>query len=268
VTRQVTTRRPDILSLVGPEYDRPSPRRAERTLIICSAPRTGSLELCRYLLAAGVGVPHEYFNPNYALRLGARWAFANNPLEPSELSRYIEALRQRRANNGVFATKLQFPQFDRILRNRHGRELFEGATIVHLFRPDPAAQYASYRRALESGVWDFSGQPTTPPVVRDPTDFNHFFKQALQELDSLMGEDAGFRCMFALLGIRPLFVTTDELFREPRHIVRKIATALGVVANEDDLGHAIEQSVPYSGNRETGTSTLAEHFKRVVFREP
>jgi LPS sulfotransferase NodH len=268
MTRQVTTKRPDTLSLIGPEYDRPSPQKAERTLIICSAPRTGSFELCRYLLAAGVGVPHEYFNLNYAVRLGERWAFANSPLEPSEIGRYIEALRHRRAHNGVFATKLQFPQFDRILRNRHGRELFEGATIVHLFRPDPAAQYASYRRALETGIWDFSGRPTLPPVERHSTDFDYFFKQALQELDSLMGEDAGFRCMFTLLGIRPLFVTTDELFREPRNVVQKIAAAAGVAINEGDLSQAIEQSAPYSGNRETGTSALAEDFKRVVFRDP
>ncbi len=267
MTRQVTTQRPDIVSLIGPEYDQLSPQKAERTVIICSAPRTGSFELCRYLLAAGVGVPHEYFNANYARRLGERWAFANHPLERLELGRYIEVLRRRRAHNGVFATKLQFPQFDQFLRNSQGRELFEGATIVHLFRPDPAAQYASYRYALETGIWDFSGRPTTSPVDRDATDSDHLIKQALQQLDSLMGEDAGFRCMFTLLGIRPLFVTTDELFREPRSVVQKIAAAAGVAINEGDLSQAIEQSAPYGGNRQTGTSALAEDFKRVVFRD-
>ena len=74
--------------------------------------------------------------------------------------------------------------------------------------------------------------------------------------------------MFTLLGVRPLFVTTDELFREPRSVVQKIGAAAGVAINEGDLSQAIEQSVPYSGNRETGTAALAEHFKRVVFREP
>src|SRR5262245_24040689 len=259
---QMTTKRPDILALIGPEYDRPSSQKAERTLIICSAPRTGSFELCRYLLAAAVGMPHEYFNTNNALRLGERWGFLKNPLEPTELSRYIEALRRRRAHDGVFATKLQFPHFDRILRNMHGRALFEGATVVHLFRPDAAAQYASYRRALETGVWDFSGRPTTPPLPRASTDFDGFFKQALQELDSLMGEDAGFRCMFTLLGLSPLFVTTDELFREPQHVVHKIAEALGVAINESELNHAIELSVPYKSNHEKSQAVLTEHFKR------
>jgi LPS sulfotransferase NodH len=264
----LTTKRPDILALIGPEYDRSSPQKAEGTLIICSAPRTGSFELCRYLMAAGIGVPHEYFNPNYALRLGERWGFTINPLEPSELARYIEVLRRRRAQAGVFATKLQFPHFDRILRNSHGRNLFEGATIVHLFRPDAAAQYASYRNALETGVWDFSGRQTLTPVRRDPTDFDQFFMQALQELDSLMGEDAGFRCMFTLLGIRPLFVTTDELFGDARAVVHRIAEALTVPINEIELNHAIEASIAYKGNREKSTLDRSEHFKRVVFREP
>jgi hypothetical protein len=68
----LTEKRPDALTLIGPEYDRVPAEPADRTLIICSAPRTGSWELCRYLLAAGVGVPHEYFNANYARRLGER----------------------------------------------------------------------------------------------------------------------------------------------------------------------------------------------------
>ena len=162
-----TPKRPDAVDLLGPEYDQSSPQPADWTLIICSAPRTGSYELCRYLVAAGIGVPHEYFNSDYARRLGERWGFSKNPLEPSELSRYIEALRRRRAQGGVFATKLQFPHFDRTLRNRHGRRLFEGATFVHLFRPDAVAQYASYRSVLESGVWDFSTRRSVSAITPD-----------------------------------------------------------------------------------------------------
>ena len=260
--------RPDALALIGPEYDQVSSRPADRTLIICSAPRTGSYELCRYLLAAGIGVPHEYFNPNYARRLGERWGFSKSPLEPSELKRYIEVLRRRRAQAGVFATKLQFPQFNHILRgNRHGRALFDGATFVHLFRPDAAAQYASYRSALESGVWDFSTRPSLPPVVRDTKDFNSFLKQALQEVDALMGQDAGFRGMFALLGIRPFFVTTDELFSSPGNVVWKIADLMGLPVNEGGLERAVELSAPYGRDHAKAIAGLVEHFKRVVFPE-
>src|SRR5438067_4435859 len=34
-----------------------------RKVFICSTPRSGSYMLCRYLINAGLGVPHEYFNP-------------------------------------------------------------------------------------------------------------------------------------------------------------------------------------------------------------
>jgi LPS sulfotransferase NodH len=260
-----TSRRPDALALIGPEYDRASSQPAARTLIICSAPRTGSWELCRYLLAAGIGVPHEYFNVNYARRLGERWAFPKNPLENSELSRYIDALRHRRGQGGVFATKLQFPHFDRCLRNEHGRRLFDKATVIHLFRPDAVAQYASYRSALETGVWDFSARPTLSPVVRDAKDFDNFLKQALRELEALMGQDAAFRCMFALLGIRPFFVTTDELFRSPRQVLRNIAGIMDLSVNENGLEHALEASAPYGRDYKKTTIDLGEHFKRIVF---
>jgi LPS sulfotransferase NodH len=260
-------KRPDTLDLIGPEYDRASPQPAERTLIICSAPRTGSYELCRYLLAAGIGVPHEYFNPNYARRLGERWLFSKNPLEQSELDRYIKILRRRRAQGGVFATKLQFPHFNLILRNEHGRRLFEGATFVHLFRPDAVAQYASYRSALESGLWDFSTRPTLPPLVRNPKDFDNFLKRALQELDELMGQDTGFRCIFTLLGIRPFFVTTDELFRNPREVIHQLASIMRLPLKESELERAIELSTPYGRDTAKTTTELAKHFKRVVFPE-
>jgi len=260
-----TSKRPDALALIGPEYDRASSQPAARTLIICSAPRTGSWELCRYLLAAGIGVPHEYFNPNYARRLGERWAFSKIPLEGSELSRYIDALRRRRAQGGVFATKLQFPHFDRCLRNEHGRQLFDTAAVIHLFRPDAVAQYTSYRSALETGVWDFSTRPTLPPVVRDSKDFDDFLKQALRELDFLMGQDAGFRCTFALLGILPFFVTTDELFRNPRDVIRNVANIMGLSVNESGLEHALEVSAPFGRTNKRAPIELGEHFKRIVF---
>ncbi len=260
-----TPKRPDALDLIGPDYDRISKQPAARTLIICSAPRTGSYELCRYLLAAGIGVPHEYFNPNYAGRLGQRWSFAKHPLEPSELARYIAVLRMRRGQGNVFATKLQFNHFDASLRNRFGRTLFEGATVVHLFRSDAAAQYASYRSVLESGIWDFSMRPTTPPLIRDPKNPEKYRMEALQEMDALMGQDAGFRCLFTLAGINPIFVTTNDLFVDPVAVVGKIASAMQLPVNSAELDQAISVSASYGRERRKATAGLADYFKQVAF---
>jgi LPS sulfotransferase NodH len=263
------SKRPDALQLIGPEFDKPASEPARRTLVICSAPRTGSYELCRYLIAAGVGVPHEYFHPNYSRRAAERWAFTEHPLEERHLGRYIDVLRRRRAQNGVFATKLQFAQFDRYLRNSHGAALFDGACVVHLFRPDVAGQYASVRAALESGTWDFSQRQTTSPVARDRTNFDKFFNQALNELNWIVGEDAGFRGLFVLLGIRPIFITTDELFREPRATVGRIAEAMSVPVDEAALAGAIALSAAYGRDRERekAMTGLADSLRKIAFQK-
>lgn len=261
-------KRPDAIDLIGPRFDRPSSEPANRTLIICSAPRTGSYELCRYLIAAGVGVPHEYFHANYSRLLAERWLFNDHPLAETQLSRYIAALRRRRSQNGVFATKLQYGQFDRHLRNRQGAALFDGATVVHLFRSDVATQYASARAALESGTWDYSQRQTSTPVVRDRANFNEFFKEALNELNWIVGEDAGFRGLFVLLNIHPIFVTTDQLFGEPRAIVDRIAAAVGVSIDEMALAGAIACSAAYGRDRsrDKAVSDLTEAFRKIPFQ--
>jgi trehalose 2-sulfotransferase len=262
-------KRPDLIDLIGPDFDQPASAPADRTLIICSAPRTGSYELCRYLTAAGIGVPHEYFNPSYASRLAKRWAFRGDALAESELGRYIDLLRRRRSQNGVFATKLQFRHFDGILRNHHGAALFQNACLIHLFRPDIANQFASLRAALESGSWDFSVRQTTQPLVRHQAKSDAFIQQALAEMHWLLREDAGFRGLFVLLGLNPIFVTSEELFKDPRGVVGRIANAMSVTVDAQRLEQAIAASAPYGHDeqREKSMVGLVESFKEIAFQK-
>jgi LPS sulfotransferase NodH len=263
-------KRPDVIDLIGPDFDRPASVPAERILIICSAPRTGSYELCRFLTAAGIGVPHEYFNSSYAHRLARRWAFRGDALAESELGRYIDLLRRRRSQNGVLAIKLQFRHFDGILRNQHGAKLFENACVVHLFRSDIANQFASLRAALESGNWDFSTRQTTQPLVRNQSNSDVLLRQAFAEMDWLLGEDAGFRALFVLLGLHPLFVTSEELFRDPRGGVGRIADAMTLAIDPERLREAIAASAPYdhAPQREKTMLRLAEKLKEIAFQKP
>ena len=211
--------RPDLLDLIGPDYDQPlgSPA-AGRTLIVCAALRTGSNELCRLLVAAGVGIPHEYFNPNYANRIASRFEFQGDPLATGNLGRYMDLLRGRRSANGVFAVKVQYWQIDRFLRNAHGCALFDGAHIVHLFRSDVATQFTSWRAARLTGRWDFSPRPTNQATELPPPDQQ--VAQALSDIEHLIGEDSGFRRLFILLGIQPLFFTFSDIVNSPQATVR------------------------------------------------
>jgi LPS sulfotransferase NodH len=260
-------KRPDLIDLIGPDFDYSAPEPPNRTLVICTGPRTGSFELSRYLMAAGIGVPHEYFQPFFAKRLAWRWGISNPLAEPG-LTRYIDALRRRRTQGGVFAFKLGYSQFDNCLRNRHGAMLFESAKVVHLYRPDIAGQYASARIAAHTGIWDFSErriQGETPRASGATA-----LKGALFGVDALVNAETQLRKLFVLLGIHPLFITSDELFQNPRNVVQRIANSLGMPVNEV----ALEESIAHGGSykRESkGQHTLPQfhrEFKEAAFKKP
>jgi LPS sulfotransferase NodH len=237
--------RPDILDLIGSEYDQaPGLKAGEKTLIICAAPRTGSYELCRWLWAAGIGAPHEYFNPTHAEQIGSRLDFRGDPLTVDRIGPYINLLRERRSANNVFAVKVQYWQFERFLRNSHGSALFGDANVVHLFRPDAATQFTSWRAARLTGRWDFSARHSTQGVQSPPEDQK--IAQTLADIDRLVGEDSGFRRLFILLGIRPQFFTLNEIVKSPEAVVDQIASALHIPVNRERLAAMISQSAPYN----------------------
>src|SRR5215469_12777515 len=53
-------------------FDQPVSRVGAK-IIICSTPRTGSYLLCRAMIHAGIGIPHEYFNRMNAGIIGSRY---------------------------------------------------------------------------------------------------------------------------------------------------------------------------------------------------
>ena len=104
-----------------------------------------------------------------------------------------------------------------------------------------------------------------PPVAHESHNFEKFLVEALNELDALMGQDAGFRCLFALAGIKPIFVTMAELFDRPREVVGKIADAMQLPFNSAALDQATALSAAYGRDRTRAVEGLAEHFKRIAF---
>jgi LPS sulfotransferase NodH len=260
-------RRPDLMALASPEYDLDAASGPQKTLIICSAPRTGSYEFCRFLLAAGVGVPHEYFHPQFAQIMGSRWGVAGAPLNRGNIDLYVAFLRRRRARNGILTVNMQYWQYTEHLVNPAGAQLFNGAVFVHLFRPDIVGQITSWRIAMNTGVWDFSGRQTS-----DPREYPESIEERIAQFESDMkfisGEDAGFRELFTFLDVLPIFLTTPELFRKPRDIVCDIARLLGVDPNIPALDEMIASSKPYAPDRaarEKAYGELASHLKRRAF---
>jgi LPS sulfotransferase NodH len=260
-------RRPDLIDLAGPDYDVDLGEVGTKTLIICSAPRTGSYELCRFLLAAGVGIPFEYMHPKFATLIAPRWGMPAEPLRGENIAPYIEVLRLRRVQNGVFAVNLQYWHFSGFLMNGPGNALFTDAFVVYLFRPDIAAQVTSWRVAMNTGIWDFSDRRTSDPREY-PQETLERAAQFQADLKFITGEDAGFRELFALAGIKPYFLTMEELFRAPREVVGHIAAGLGVPVNESALARMIAGSKPYPRDEAAytrATEGLAVPLRHIAF---
>ena len=71
--------------------DQPAFAGAPRKLFICSTPRSGSYLLCRYMINAGLGVPHEYFNPIIMRQIAPRFGLGDD----------VAPLKWRRATGGT-----------------------------------------------------------------------------------------------------------------------------------------------------------------------
>lgn len=262
--KQNASIRPTETDLISEAYDRASTEPHTKTLIICSAQRTGSNELCRFLLAAGIGIPLEYFNSLFVPVLAGRWGALGTEPNTVNMDAYVDALRSKRSVNGVLAFKVQYQEFESLLRNRQGERLFEDAVVVHLFRPDAVAQFESYYIARQTGQWDHTDSRTTSPQpLSDLTPV-----QLRDMMESLFMGDAQFRVLFTMLGIRPMFLSMDDLFAQPDAAIRRIAQALDVPVNETRMSEALAASKRYDrGNRDSPSSVdVREIFKPIVFR--
>jgi LPS sulfotransferase NodH len=260
--------RPSASALTGALYDLPSETPAGKTIVICAGPCTGSYELGRFLMAAGAGIAHEYFHAPYARTMARRWQLEGNPLDRSLSEIYLQMLKLQRGQNGVLVVNLRYAQFLEHLMNRTGALLFNGATVIHLFCPDIVSQLTSWRTATETGVWDFSGEQTTPPRAY-PDTAEENVELFDFDADLVLAEDAGFRKLFAMTNIAPVFLTTEQLFRDPKMIVAELARQAGVEPDMAALDTMIAQSAPYPVEeeaRQKAYDNLSNDLKRKAFR--
>lgn len=227
--------------------DQPPFSGAPRKLFICSTPRSGSYLLCRYMINAGLGMPHEYFNPiimrQMAPRLGLRDAIVGlqwqprglrdrmpfgNPARAAEeafLQRYLEALIPLRCQGGIFAAKIHHEHLVKVLENPTGRQLLDGGVFVYLYREDLLKQAISAQFAYLTGRWSVDDTVSTPPVENPD-----FFETKLLDdlLKSLAEQDRYWRVFLAQNCLHPLAISYEQLCKAPYAFVDRIARHLGM----------------------------------------
>jgi LPS sulfotransferase NodH len=202
------------------DFDRP-PRAVPpaHRIAICSTPRSGSYLLCRQMINAGLGIPHEYFRSATLARLPARYG-----VDPSDVDAYVTALEARRTtDNGVFASKLQWLQLsDRpALRER---VLARADVIVFLYRQDVVAQAVSWQVSLATGFWSFDATPGPhgPGVSLERTD------QTLSLLEELVAQNRVWERILAELGRPVLRVPYEAYARDQGAVLRHLAADLSL----------------------------------------
>lgn len=229
--------------------DQPEFRGEPRKIYICSTPRSGSYMLCRYMINAGLGVPHEYFNPinmrQIALRFGLggevqalRWRrrspWDNLPFssaarartaEVAFLRKYAAALVLRRCQHGVFAAKVHFDQYLKVLDNPVGRTLLDGGLFVHLTRDDLLAQAVSTHFSNLTGRWSIDDNLATAPEAQP----NFFDLQRIDRtMEELAEQNRGWRLFLARNGVAQITLSYERLCEDPFAVVIELARRLGL----------------------------------------
>ena len=226
-------------------------------IFICSTPRSGSYMLCRYMVNAGLGVPHEYFNPLFmrqmAPRLGIdtpveslKWRPRNRwdrlPFRSREriaeeefLADYAVALVPRRCQRGIFAAKIHFDQYVTVLDNAVGYKLLDRGVFIYLYREDLLKQAVSRNFAYLTGRWGdddmVSTAPSPRPDLLEP-------KAIDRELRTLADEDRGWRVFLAKNGLAPLSISYEQLCRDPSSFIAEIARRAGIDPVTLDQGYS------------------------------
>jgi LPS sulfotransferase NodH len=219
-----------------------------KKVFICSTPRSGSYLLCRHMINAGIGVPHEYFNPIVMRQMsprlglekdisGLQWwprgrkdrLLMRRRQEPAAelafLEQYLTLLLARRCQGGVFAAKTHFRDFRRTLNNPVGDELLKDALFIYLYREDMLKQAVSEHFGQLTGRWGIDDAVTTPPAASP--DF--FDPEAVDRaLIDLAEQDRGWRVFLARRGVAPMSISYERLCENPFTFVEAIARRLDI----------------------------------------
>ena len=267
------------LEISSAALDQPACEGAPQRLFICSTPRSGSYLLCRYMINAGLGVPHEYFNPVVIHQMAPRLGLADEvrPLEwlprgrrdrlmlrraaraaeADFLPKYLRILQQRRCQGGVFAAKIHFRDFVRVLDNPAGHSLLAGAHFVFLYREDMLKQAISEHVGQLTGRWGIDDTVTTTPSAKPDFFDIAAIDRALQDISE---QERGWRLFLARHGAVPHSMSYETLAAAPFDAVLAIAERLGISRSALRQGYSEAVAPSESDTAVPDKADIARHY--------
>ena len=217
----------------------------ERTLLICTHPRSGSTLLGEALyFAGGLGCPLEYFHRGFRPNLAARW-------NAGTLVDYIRAVHRLRTDpTGMLSVKLFWGDIEALaaeldptnfgdlvgrapsdvdIQAHHKMAavlapIFPNPRFIHLERRDRVRQAVSGLTAIQTGVFRIVSS-TEPPVAKAEPEYD------FDRIDSLVASSdfchRNWRSFFNAIGVAPITLTYEELISDYAGNIRRTLDALG-----------------------------------------
>src|SRR5262245_21394297 len=198
----------------------------DRTLVLCSHPRSGSTLLAEAIHAAGgMGCPLEYLHRGFRPHFARRW-------QADDLDSYVRAMHRFRTDStGVLSIKLFWRDVEEVVQETAGsdapivrREIMADAaqfrTIIDRLRPilpNPTFVYLTRRDRVRQAVSAFVAVQTTvfrsfssgDPRAARPIAYD--YDAILRQLAAADYANAHWRAFFAALRLDPYRIDYEDL---------------------------------------------------------
>jgi len=249
----VTGRRPpyDLTTELADYPARSGP--PDRTVILCSHPRSGSTLLGETIHAAGgLGCPLEYLHRGFRPSFATRW-------DAHDLAAFVEAMHRHRTDvSGVFSIKLFWRDVEEVTAEAGGPAAGDPAVgvdgmldVLGPVLPNPTYVLLTRRDRVRQAVSAFMARETSsfralpgavPPPEREVVYDYQAIRRQLAAADASNARWLGF---FSAAGIEPYRVEYEELASDYE------GTASAVLAH---LGRPVMPSAPRLRRQSTAQS--------------
>lgn len=231
---------------MGAEHDTPLPAVPARKLLICTAPRTASGSLAALIQAGGLGQVSEYCSTLAERRFRMR-SNSRIPVSKSKLSaEYLRTIMPLRTVQGVFTAKIQHAHVKRAIRAGLGRELFDGADLVFLFRRDLSDQAVSYTVSLLTDNWGRQDKAAGSASFSDA----RLRREYMRQLRYLAYEYAEWHTIFNLLGLTYTELPSEQFVEQPAQTVRDLLRLVDAKVDETALTEAVANRQRYTSDQQ------------------
>lgn len=205
---------------------------ARTSYLVCATPRSGSSLLCDVLAGTNqAGYPQEFFWEGFEPNWSRQW-------DASDPETYLRsALREGTSPNRVFGAKIMWSHLDYFVRRFLGDAgqsvpqalsgVFPNLHYVWISRRDTVAQAVSHWRALQTQIWNETGEPRV--LAAEPVFDFDAINRLVREADE---HNVAWQGFFVQHDIEPLHVVYEDLIADPQAYVRDILHVLAVPFEE------------------------------------